>query len=1194
MYYWRSLFYTSVPTRKPIDQRADNQAAHISQQNDESLNNDDWDDDREDIDEGEIGLGSNLLKGDVDEELAQKFQTYYQKTLKPVVFLVAPIRIRKDDENKPFEYFPFWFPLAAIPDNRTKQCEIRCDKSFHDIYVPRRFMSPQSGENDYAIESKNEGTFLFTTCERYERHYAIDVSQNTSLPQYIKAVKSAFKKMTGQDMDSYRCSDPGLNAEFNPFIHIERPADFTKKIRTLFSDNLQRDDVEIPKLLQSLILPKKKSLLHAVSIDTDEYSEAGKLHLGQMNNKYSLSRSQRKALLSWMKYEPKEDIMVVNGPPGTGKTTLIQSLIATKIVQSAIDADKPFLALCCAATHKAVTNIIDSFSDVAQNRIRFLPDLNGYVLGYSSYVSSKDNEHTQRYYHFRPESYKSHKSFCEGPMSPGTGNQPGVETDDYLNIGREAFLKHFEDGSSLDSIIPRLHEDVLYSRDRIYKGVEAVLDYLYENKTDSVLEWYSVLRKDLDNGKIMPCTIQAKEFDPSDECIEEHFQELLDVTYRYSAFVSSIRYWEARWIKEAVITDNFPSDRQEKARMLLQKAMLTPCFVTTLHSSVSLFSLIKEGDLDPLFSLADYLILDEAGQTLPEVGTAAFSFAKKALIFGDTQQLEPIHGIRPKFDIGDLFQSNIPCSKDNICQYERRSMLASSGNMVGFSQSACNILDDDSISGQRGIMLIEHRRCRKEIVEYCNKLVYKGLLNPRTMERDTYLFPPFSFIPIDGESSTPPSSISKINETEANAIVNWINEHKHSILSEYEGKYSRLEDIVAIITPFKEQERLLNSKLAGIGILTIMSEKEEKDGETCKAGDNGLSPMVVGTVHKLQGAQAPIVLFSSVYGSNDDEMKFIDSKPNMLNVAVSRAQDAFVVFGNALLYHRSVFKFYSALCKCKETKPVPSGLLKVFCNRFDSSTPFLFDSLPDYKLLESNRNFIEECTDGEKVIVDLLEEFQIRYFLHVPLLEVYKKFGNSVEESVFAENELRFIKNPNSHYDFLVSIDSSLLAIEVDGCKHDEPKQKRNDDIKNSISAKLGIEIRRLPTRDCISKDDVKQMISEFFISAIPNCYSKKKKSWEISLSMYQDGFSVAEIARARRLAINTIKMHLAKAVINQRLDVNSLFSDELLDDIVHAVKRVIQPGMTQGDIYRALDGTFDYDEIEVALAYIQGKLSLL
>jgi superfamily I DNA and/or RNA helicase len=64
--------------------------------------------------------------------------------------------------------------------------------------------------------------------------------------------------------------------------------------------------------------------------------------------------------------------------------------------------------------------------------------------------------------------------------------------------------------------------------------------------------------------------------------------------------------------------------------------------------------------------------------------------------------------------------------------------------------------------------------------------------------------------------------------------------------------------------------------------------------------------MKIGTIHALQGAERPIVIFSTVYSGNDIGKGYFfdrDNKPNMLNVAVSRAKDCFIVFGN-----RDIFK----------------------------------------------------------------------------------------------------------------------------------------------------------------------------------------------------------------------------------------------------------------------------------------------
>ena len=69
-------------------------------------------------------------------------------------------------------------------------------------------------------------------------------------------------------------------------------------------------------------------------------------------------------------------------------------------------------------------------------------------------------------------------------------------------------------------------------------------------------------------------------------------------------------------------------------------------------------------------------------------------------------------------------------------------------------------------------------------------------------------------------------------------------------------------------------------------------------------------------MHSLQGDERLVVLFSSVYGENNkDSGKFYDAGPNMLNVAVSRAKDAFIVFGDPNVFGANVADSPSGLLR---------------------------------------------------------------------------------------------------------------------------------------------------------------------------------------------------------------------------------------------------------------------------------------
>jgi len=144
---------------------------------------------------------------------------------------------------------------------------------------------------------------------------------------------------------------------------------------------------------------------------------------------------------------------------------------------------------------------------------------------------------------------------------------------------------------------------------------------------------------------------------------------------------------------------------------------------------------------------------------------------------------------------------------------------------------------------------------------------------------------------------------SRGNPGEARRIAQWLSAERENILHYARQTDPKLVDksdeevlktSVGIITPFIKQATLIRTELRRQGI----------DGLT------------VGTVHSLQGDERLLVLFSSVYGMNDKGIgKFYDRGPNMLNVAVSRAKDSFIVFG-----HSEVFG--------TENRGAPSGLLR--------------------------------------------------------------------------------------------------------------------------------------------------------------------------------------------------------------------------------------------------------------------------
>ncbi|WP_152027255.1 AAA domain-containing protein [Brucella pituitosa] len=198
-------------------------------------------------------------------------------------------------------------------------------------------------------------------------------------------------------------------------------------------------------------------------------------------------------------------------------------------------------------------------------------------------------------------------------------------------------------------------------------------------------------------------------------------------------------------------------------------------------------------------------------------------------------------------------------------------MTSRSGSTMRLAQSACRFQPYPELN--RGLYLFEHRRCFDDIISFCNALCYKSMLQPMRAS-ETAPHRPMNYLHIDGMAMK--AGGSRYNPLEAQTVAAWLKANADMLTKHYGG---RLEDIVGVVTPFGRQVQEIRDACSAAGI------------DVSKTG------MTIGTVHALQGAERPIVIFSQVYSKHADG-GFIDLSPSMLNVAVSRAKDSFILFGD--------------------------------------------------------------------------------------------------------------------------------------------------------------------------------------------------------------------------------------------------------------------------------------------------------
>jgi hypothetical protein len=355
--------------------------------------------------------------------------------------------------------------------------------------------------------------------------------------------------------------------------------------------------------------------------------------------------------------------------------------------------------------------------------------------------------------------------------------------------------------------------------------------------------------------------------------------QVLDVLdeLRYRLFLIAGRYWEARWLITIKTLLASGQDLHAKSPRACESrfrrfAMLTPCMVATFYQAPKVFTWWDRNAQAsvPLFETIDLLIVDEAGQVSPEVGAATFALAKRALVVGDVHQIEPVWGASPFVDAANLREVGIEPSGEEVGE-DGWAFRASRGNLMSLARCATAL----TCEHDRGLFLSEHRRCVPEIIRFCNELVYQGRLQPLRPAATDRILPALGWAHI--VSAAVASGGSRSNPGEAKVIADWLARHRRDLEERYGAP---LEEIVAVITPFAAQRFSLDKAFRELKIAVR-----------------------TGTVHTFQGAERPVVLFSSVYSFSDARQAlFFDRGPNLLNVAVSRAKDSFLIFGDMRIF----------------------------------------------------------------------------------------------------------------------------------------------------------------------------------------------------------------------------------------------------------------------------------------------------
>ncbi len=268
-------------------------------------------------------------------------------------------------------------------------------------------------------------------------------------------------------------------------------------------------------------------------------------------------------------------------------------------------------------------------------------------------------------------------------------------------------------------------------------------------------------------------------------------------------------------------------------------------------------------------------VIDEAGQCHPAHAVSMLLRAESVLVIGDAQQLTPVVEVGPDDDQRLLESARISLSAALLAPYRVHTRALASTQSVA-ERAVCQRHD-----------LIDHFRCQPEIIAISDRLCRYGL-NVHTPAADRLREAPFL--------SAPVAWIDVAGEQEALGGSLWNSlelQHTLSLVQRLLAAGITPAEI-AIITPYRGQLERLRRGFAELRVpLEFSLELAEGD---VPSGERGSVGLALGTVHRFQGGERSIVLFSSVV-TRAASLPFLNGRPNLLNVAVSRARHHFVGVG---------------------------------------------------------------------------------------------------------------------------------------------------------------------------------------------------------------------------------------------------------------------------------------------------------
>lgn len=723
-----------------------------------------------------------------------------------------------------------------------------------------------------------------------------------------------------------------------------------------------------PLLNEYINAPLKATEERQSICSTENYRkwlQPDKYPMGRWPSEFSPALMQQMAINIALAHERHggRGIFSVNGPPGTGKTTLLKDIIAEYIVRrarllanlhnpdDAYDSNPILNKLFEGQKYPQKTYslkaelglddygiLVASCNNTAVENITFeLPEMNklpkaeamekaGHTLLFSEgknlfFGELADNmlngsiepaKHTKKAWGLisarlgKSNNIRDFKEMVLEQFGAKISSKRGNET-----IAAE-FKKPFNDFEKAKSEFLAQYRHVEQARRKL-----SCNDAVFEDTNERMQPTNPLINADFDKAR-EELFYQA---------LKLHGAFLVNSTSWRCNLYSLILFWEGKY--------NAEEKAQIFPHLLNSLFFLVPVVSTTFASVQKMLEYSGKGQLG-------LLIVDEAGQAAPQCAIGALWRAKKAIIVGDPKQVEPV--VTTDETLMSLYQKK--CNIDSLKAY-----MSKSHSVQGFADLINPYgawIGDTWV----GCPLVVHRRCINPMFSISNRVSYDETMilgtkdEVKADEKKELLFDHSLWLDVPGKSKTTLRGndhyVAEQGELCLRLILSWMKKHNKK------GDNRKLY----VISPF-------TTVISGVKEAVRKSLQEKENAQLLPKYKTWANTNC-GTVHKFQGKEAEEVIFilgcqSSAVGA----IGWVNS--NILNVAVTRAKKRIYFIGDYEVWSQKNKNFNTQIIQFSDED---TGLQRLI---HTDLPPFEEDMIEnDTKFMEMDEPVIEESTTDEQ------------------------------------------------------------------------------------------------------------------------------------------------------------------------------------------------------------------------------------